>query len=166
MSRANAYMRLSVQQVASGRCFRAYSNQPWDPTNPTSFWTSGASAYKDRKPTRSREWLLHPWLPVDIRLPVVTGILGAAAYIYLERTRTLEAAQKRSKDAWDTYIAPWLPFRQAQSSEERHHCEANGMSATGETKQEGIGLNSVTIGGFAPLQNTGNGIFRSAALSR
>jgi hypothetical protein len=140
MSHANtrACARLSFYPFSSGRYFRNYSNQPWDATNPTSYWSGGASAYKDRKPSHSNKWLLHPWLPVDIRWPVFIGIFGAAAFIQLERSPALSDAQKRSKQAWDSYVAPWLwSSGKADMSGEVKHREVEKRATGSVNEQQG-----------------------------
>jgi hypothetical protein len=48
---------------------------------------------------RSNTWRLHPWLPVDIRLPAAAGVLSMGLYLYLEQTGQLDAAQRRLKEA-------------------------------------------------------------------
>ena len=82
---------------------RSYASRPWDAKNPIAYWNGSntASAYTERKAPRSNAWLLHPWLPVDIRLPMLVGVLGAAAYIYLERTDTLGSAHRQLQTTWE-----------------------------------------------------------------
>jgi hypothetical protein len=91
---------------AAGGC-RQYANRPWDPSNPTAYWVGRASAYTNRKPLPSNTWLLHPWLPVDIRLPMLAGVLGAAAYIYLERTDRLGAPQGNASSLSEA-VKSWM----------------------------------------------------------
>jgi hypothetical protein len=64
----------------------------WDVSNPTAYWRPRQSAYSNRKPPRSNKYLLHPLLPVDVRLPALIGIGGVGFYIYLEQTGRLEQA--------------------------------------------------------------------------
>jgi hypothetical protein len=67
--------------------------QGWDAKEPLRHWTSSGSIYKNRAPPRSNRWLLHPWLPIDVRLPALVGVCGMATYLYLEQTGKLQEAQ-------------------------------------------------------------------------
>ena len=109
MSRASLRLGASLS-LPAGATAREFASRPlgrsWDAANPTAYWTGNASAYVHRPPPRSNRWLLHPWMPIDIRLPALAGVLGAAAYIYLERSQAVPAAQARARGAWDAYVVP------------------------------------------------------------
>jgi hypothetical protein len=79
---------------------RSYANQPWDPKDPIRYWQSGDPA--SAAAPRSKRWLLHPWMPIDIRLPILVGFVGCAAYIYLERSNTLATAREHASSAWQS----------------------------------------------------------------
>lgn len=44
-------------------------------------------------------WRLHPWLPVDVRLPALVGVATMGAYLWLEQNGKLGEAKQRFQDA-------------------------------------------------------------------
>lgn len=44
-------------------------------------------------------WLLHPWLPVDVRLPAFVGCVSAGTYLWLEKEGKLDEAKQRFQEA-------------------------------------------------------------------
>eukprot|EP00892_Ulva_mutabilis_P007498 jgi/Ulvmu1/511/UM001_0519.1 len=86
-------------------------------------------------------YLLAPWMPVDVRLPAVAGILGMGTYLYLERSGRLDEAQewvgklradaeqnldnaRRTSSAWfSTELDKWLP-RQGRQADKMQSPEA------------------------------------------
>jgi hypothetical protein len=86
---------------------------------------------------RSNRFILHPWLPIDVRWPAFVGVVGTATYLYLEQTgqvdqasawvlrrrksveRGVESVQASVTSAWDSaQIAKWLPQRGAGDAKE------------------------------------------------
>lgn len=137
MSRAS--LRLSAPlglYAAASVPTRGFASRPlrgWDAANPTAYWTGGASAYQHRPPPRSNRWLLHPWMPIDVRLPALVGVLGAAAYIYLDRTQAVPTAQARARGIWDTYMAPLRDAVGAAVASVTDRREARPSEAPGDT---------------------------------
>lgn len=80
-------------------------------------------------------YLLAPWMPVDVRLPAVAGILGMGTYLYLERNGRIDDAKvwagklrtdaeqslsdaSRISSAWvSTEMGKWLPWRGGKTDE-------------------------------------------------
>ena len=44
-------------------------------------------------------WLLHPWLPIDVRLPALVGCVSAGTYLWLEKEGKLDEAKQRLQEA-------------------------------------------------------------------
>lgn len=80
-------------------------------------------------------YLLAPWMPIDVRLPALAGVLGMGTYLYLERVgrideakewadkvRTdaeanLQTARTSITSAWQSaQLDKWLPNRRGTSS--------------------------------------------------
>lgn len=47
----------------------------------------------------SNAWLLHPWLPIDVRIPIVLGVGIASGYVYLSSSGQLQEFEDRWKKA-------------------------------------------------------------------
>ena len=135
MSRAQKVLGL-MQLRGRSTAVRQFANRPWDASNPTGYWVGRASAYSERKPTPSNTWILHPWIPIDIRVPLFVGVVGAATVLYLERTKSLHEAQAQVLATWqasrewaqETYTSAQNMWESSMGGTKR---PAGGTSAAG-----------------------------------
>ena len=103
-TRAALLQLFSQLERQSASHVRRYAQQPFDPRQPLQYWVqNSASAYTHRAAAepQSKKWLLHPWMPIDVRLPALIGVLGMAGYLYLDRTHAISTAESKARSAWE-----------------------------------------------------------------
>lgn len=59
----------------------------------------GAAPVQAAAQAASNTWLLHPWLPIDVRIPIVLGVGLASGYVYLSTSGQLQEFEDKWKQA-------------------------------------------------------------------